>query len=66
MAEGQGASLRELIEHMAHFNSRAMLVYQHNPQERDESIAVGMGKLLRHARRKAAGADQPWGTRSCP
>jgi integrase len=55
MAAGQGASLRELMERMGHSSTRAALIYQHATQERDEAIAAGMGKLLRQARRKAAG-----------
>lgn len=55
MAAGQGASLRELMERMGHSSTRAALIYQHATLERDEAIAAGMGKLLRQARRKAAG-----------
>ena len=68
MAAGQGASLRELMERMGHSSARAALIYQHATQERDEAIAVGMGKLLHQARRKArtaaggAGTESPSGT----
>jgi hypothetical protein len=65
MAAGQGASLRELMERMGHSSTRAALIYQHATLERDEAIAAGMGKLLRQARRKAAGgagSEQSSGT----
>jgi hypothetical protein len=50
MAAAQGASLRELMERIGHSSSRAALIYQHATRERDQRIAVGMGKLFTAAK----------------
>jgi hypothetical protein len=48
MAAKQGASLR------------AALIYLHAIRERDQAIAVGMGQMLREARKK-----RNWSRSSC-
>ncbi len=51
MAAAQGAGLKELMDRMGHSSPRAALIYLHATRERDQKIAVGMGKLFADAKR---------------
>ena len=51
MAAAQGASIKEPMEPMGHSSPRAALIYLHATRERDQKIAVGMGKLFADAKK---------------
>jgi integrase len=49
LAADEGASLRELMEHMGHDSARAALIYLHTSAERQRAIADRVGKNAKAA-----------------
>ena len=46
----EGATTKELMARLGHSSTRAAMIYQHAPRDRDKSIAASLGKLLDSAR----------------
>jgi integrase len=46
LAAATGASTKELMARLGHASPRAALLYQHATRDRDEAIAVALGKLM--------------------
>ncbi|MGH9213811.1 MAG: tyrosine-type recombinase/integrase [Acidimicrobiales bacterium] len=53
-AAEEGATIRELMEHLGHSSSRAALIYQHAVSERHEKIAVALAARLQAEQLKRA------------
>jgi integrase len=53
LAAATGASTAELMARMGHASSRAALIYQHATEDRDQAIAMALGKMI-NASTKAA------------
>jgi hypothetical protein len=44
-----GLAFKELMARLGHSGPRAAMIYQHATQDRDKTIADGLGQLLRGA-----------------
>jgi integrase len=47
LAATTGATIKELMARLGHSSPRAAMIYQHATQDRDRTIADGLGQLLR-------------------
>ncbi len=50
LAAATGASLKELMARLGHSSTRAALMYQHAPRDRDQAIARALGGLVQQVR----------------
>ena len=49
LAATTGATIKELMARLGHSSPRAAMIYQQATQDRDKTIAAGLGQLLRDA-----------------
>ena len=63
LAAATGASTAELMARMGHASPRAALIYQHATEDRDQAIALALGKMIASAKpklsRHAPGTKRP-------
>jgi len=64
LAAATGASTAELMARMGHASARAALIYQHATEDRDQAIAMALGKMInagtrRNRSRHVAGTKRP-------
>jgi integrase len=54
LAATTGATIKELMARLGPSSPRAAMIYQHATQDRDKTIADGLGQLARAARASKA------------